>query len=215
VTVRVSEPSGDPYPAGGGAFDSGASTQLLLFVFLTSLNAAIWMIEARRLGVTRRILATPTSARTVIAGELLGRYLIAVTQAAIIVAGSALVFGVDWGDPAAAAAVILAFCLVGTGAGVLLGTALRNDQQAGAVALLLGLGLAALGGSMVPLEVFPPLMRTLAHVTPHAWGNDAFSELLRHRGDLRDVLPEVAVLLGYGSVLVGGATWLLGRSLKG
>jgi ABC-2 type transport system permease protein len=215
VAVRVTEPSGDPYPPARGTFDSGASTQLLLFVFLTSLNAAIWMIEARRLGVTRRMLATPTSARTVVAGELLGRLGIALTQAAIIVGGSAIVFGVDWGDPAAAAAVIFAFCLVGCGAGLLLGTLARNDKQAGAVALLLGLGLAALGGSMVPLEVFPPAMRTLAHVTPHAWGNDAFTELVRHRGGPADVLPQLAVLLTFAAVLLGSATWLLRRSLKG
>jgi hypothetical protein len=37
------------------------------------------------------------------------------------------------------------------------------------VSLLLGLGLGALGGCMVPLEVFSPVMQRVAHATPQAW----------------------------------------------
>jgi ABC-2 type transport system permease protein len=107
------------------------------------------------------------------------------------------------------AALVLAFCLVGCGAGMLLGSTLRNEAQAGAVALLVGLGLAAFGGSMVPLEVFPDAVRTAAHTTPHAWGNDAFSDLLAGDTGLADVLPEIAVLLGYASVLLALAVWRL------
>ena len=147
------------------------------------------MIETRRLGIARRILSTPTSTRTIVAGQLLGRLAVALLQALIIVLGSMLFFGVTWGDPLGTAAVILSFCLVGTGAAVLVGSLCRTEQQAGPVAFLLGLGLAALGGSMAPLEVFPRTARTIAHVTPHAWANDAFSKLLKHGGDLVSVLP--------------------------
>ena len=79
------------------------------------------------------------------------------------------------------------------------GTLFSSEQQAAPVALLLGLGLAALGGSMAPLEVFPPTARTIAHVTPHAWANDAFSKLLDHGGDLVTVLPQVGVLLAFAA----------------
>jgi len=96
---------------------------------------------------------------------------------------------------------------------MLLGSALSNEEQAGAVAILLGLGLAALGGSMVPLEVFPPAVKTIAHLTPHAWGNDAFSSLLKHGGGLGDVLGNVGVLLAFAAVLIAAATWRLRRAL--
>jgi len=36
-----------------------------------------------------------------------------------------------------------------------MGSALSNEQQAGSLGVFLGLALAALGGAMVPLEVFP------------------------------------------------------------
>jgi ABC-2 type transport system permease protein len=213
VEVRVERPDGSAYREQVGRFASGASTQLVLFVFLTSLNSAVWLIETRRLGVAARILSTPTSVRTLIAGIGLGRLGIALLQALLIVVGTLLLFGVRWGDVAGALAVVVAFCLVGTGAGMLLGSVAGSAEQAGPLAILLGLGLAALGGCMVPLEVFPDRLRQIAHLTPHAWANDAFSELLERDGGLPDVLGELAVLLGVAALLIALATWSLRRAL--
>lgn len=213
VSAILTEPNGEPYPEQGGQFEEGASTQLLLFIFLTSLNGAIWLVETRRLGLAGRMLATPTATRTILAGTLLGRLAIALLQALIIVVGSTLFFGVGWGNGPGAAAVILAFCLVGTGAGMLLGSIASTEQQAGPAAFILGLGLAALGGSMVPLEVFPPLARRIADFTPHSWANEAFSKLREEGGGLTDVLPELGVLLLFASLLISVATIRLRRVL--
>jgi ABC-2 type transport system permease protein len=213
VSVRLTAPDGTAYPESRSRYSSGASTQLLLFIFLTSLTGAARLIESRLLGVARRMLSTPTAVRTILAGQTLGRLAVALLQALIIVAGSALFFGVRWGDPAGTAAVVIAFSLVGAGAGTLIGSVFSNVEQAGPIAILIGLGLAALGGSMVPLEVFPPGVRAAAHATPHAWGNDAFSTLLNHGGNLGDVLGDVGVLLAYAAVLLALGTWRLRRSL--
>jgi ABC-2 type transport system permease protein len=213
VGVRLTAPDGSAYTNPAGRFDSGASTQLLLFIFLNSLSGAAWLIETRRLGIGRRILSTPTSTGTLVLGELLGRLAIALLQALIIVLGATLCFGVNWGNPLGTAAVVLSFCLVGTGAAVLLGSIFSSEQQAAPVALLLGLGLAALGGSMVPLEVFPNTARAIAHITPHAWANDAFSKLLKHGADLVTVLPQVGVLLAFAAVIMSAAVWQLRRAL--
>jgi ABC-2 type transport system permease protein len=66
---------------------------------------------------------------------------------------------------------------------------------------------------MVPLEVFTPAMRRIAHATPQAWANDAFSELLRHGGSIVTVGKYLAILLGYALVILALATWRLRRSL--
>ena len=56
-----------------GTFQGGAAQELILFVFLVALASAM-LIETRRIGVTRRMLASPTSVRTILVGEALGRY---------------------------------------------------------------------------------------------------------------------------------------------
>jgi ABC-2 type transport system permease protein len=93
------------------------------------------------------------------------------------------------------------------------GSVLRTEQQAGSIGLLLGLGLAALGGAMVPLELFPGTMRLVAHFTPHAWAGDAFAELLRHGGTVADILPQLGVLAAFAAVLLGLGSWRLRAAL--
>jgi ABC-2 type transport system permease protein len=66
---------------------------------------------------------------------------------------------------------------------------------------------------MAPLEIFPSTARTIAHITPHAWANDAFSKLLAHGGDLINVLPQIAVLLGFAALAMSVAVWRLRRTL--
>ncbi|MGZ4372521.1 MAG: ABC transporter permease, partial [Gaiellaceae bacterium] len=180
VQVALTAPDGSPYITTSGRFEQGASTELVLFIFLTSMTGAAFVIETRRLGIARRILSTPTSTRTIVVGQLLGRLAVALVQALIIVAGSMLFFGVTWGNPLGSAAVILSFCLVGTGVAILVGSLCSTEQQAQPIAFLLGLGLAALGGSMAPLDVFPKAARAIAHLTPNAWAiSPAFSPLAR------------------------------------
>jgi ABC-2 type transport system permease protein len=213
VTVRQSSAGTALFSSSLGQFDEGAWTELLLFLFLTALTGAVALIENRRLGLSRRMLATPTAPGTVIAGEALGRVLVGIVQALVIIFGSALLFGVRWGQPAGVAAVVVLFIGVGAGAGVFLGTLFRNEQQAGAVSLLLGLGLGALGGCMVPLEVFSPAMRRVAHITPQAWGNDAFARLVGHGATISGILPQLGVLAAYAAVLLALAAWRLRRVL--
>ncbi|NUR91544.1 MAG: ABC transporter permease, partial [Nonomuraea sp.] len=196
-------------PAQVSGFDVAATSQLLLFVFLTSLTGASALIETRRLGVSRRMFATPTSARTIVLGEAAGRVAVALAQGLIIMLGSGLLFGVRWGDPVGAAALLLAFSLVGGGAGMLLGSVARTVQQAVSVGMLAGLGLAAIGGAMVPLDLFTGPMRTVAHLTPHAWALDGFAELLRRNGTVIAILPQLGVLALFAAALLALGSWRL------
>ncbi|MGB5757643.1 MAG: ABC transporter permease [Acidimicrobiales bacterium] len=195
-----------------GRFDASAQQQLLLFVFLTSLTASAALIQTRRLGVSRRMVATPTSVGTILIGESLGRLAVALLQGVFIMLGTLVLFGVDWGQPLGAVVIIVAFSLVGSGAAMLMGSLFSNDQQASGVAVMLGLGLAALGGCMIPLvvfEVFAPGLWRVAHITPHAWALEAFDALIIDDGTVVDTLPFVAILLGYAIVFYALATWRL------
>ncbi|MFP4148111.1 MAG: ABC transporter permease [Nitriliruptoraceae bacterium] len=197
-----------------GQFDIGASSQLFLFTFLTSLAGSGALIQTRRYGVARRMLSTPTSVTTVLLGTAGGRLAIALFQALYIVAVTRVAFDVNWGDPLATTVVVLLFSLVAAAAAMLVGSVLSNDSQASGAGVGIGLGMAALGGSMVPLEVFPEGVRQVARITPHAWANEAMAELVRRDGTLADILPEVAALAGFAVVLLALGSWTLRRALS-
>lgn len=213
VEVAVVSSGPAQFPAGLNRFAPVASSMLLLFVFLTSLTGALGLIEARRLRVTTRMYATPTPAAVLVAGEALGRLGIALSQGLVVMLGSALLFGVDWGDPLGAAALLVLFCLVGSGAAMLLGSALRSEGPALGLSLALGLGLAAVGGVMVPLELLAEPVQRIARLTPHAWGYQGFAELVRRGGTLGDILPELGVLAGYAAALWILGVWRLRRAV--
>lgn len=211
VDVELSAVGEALFPSTMGQFDLGASSQLILFMFLTGLTGSAALIQTRLYGVSKRMLSTPTRSSTIIVGEALGRYGVVLIQGVYIVAFSWIAFGVFWGDLLGAAATILAFGAVCAGFAMFMGAVFRNDEQAGGVGVIAGLGLAALGGSMIPLEIFSPQMRTIAHFTPHAWASDAFAELVRHDGGLGDILPELGVLVAFAAVTLVFSGWWLRR----
>ncbi len=66
---------------------------------------------------------------------------------------------------------------------------------------------------MVPLEIFSPAMKRIAHITPQAWGNDACAKLVGHGAPITSILPQLGILAAYAVVLLALATWRLRRVL--
>jgi linearmycin/streptolysin S transport system permease protein len=176
---------------------------------------AAGLIEARRLGVTRRLLATPTTVTTILFGETLGRFAIALVQGMIIFLVGWLLFGVDWGDPPAALLLTVTFALVATGVGMLLGSVLRNAEQATSIGPPVGIALGMLGGCMWPLAIVPAPMRAFGHLFPQAWAMDGFIALIARDASLAGIARELAVLAAFAAVLLALATWRLRRALVG
>lgn len=196
-----------------GQFDLGASSQLFLFVFLTSLAGSGALIQTRQYGVASRMLSTPTRLPVILAGIGGGRFAIALFQALYIIVLTAVAFRVDWGDPLTTGLLVLLFCLVSAAAGMVLGALFRNDAQASGAGVGIGLVTAALGGSMVLLDFFPEGMRRVALLTPHGWANTAMAEIVRRDGTVADVAVELGALAAMAAGLLLLATWLLRRAI--
>lgn len=192
-----------------------AAQELVLFIFVIGIVAASALIQSRQLGVTQRMLATPATTFQVVAGEALGRYTVALVQGAFIVGSTVVLFGLDWGSWPATVAIVASFSLVATAAALFVGALVDNENQSLAIGISLGLALAALGGCMVPFEIFPDWLRTAAHVTPHAWAIDAFSEVIQRGGGLGQIGLELVVLALYGGALLVAATYTLRRAIIG
>jgi ABC-2 type transport system permease protein len=214
VEVVTVDDDGAPY-VDTDAVGFVAAQELVLFIFVIGIVAASALIQSRRLGVTQRMLAAPATTFHVVAGEALGRYLVAVVQGAFIIGATALLFGLGWGSWAATAAIVAAFSLVATAAALFVGALVDNENQSLAIGIALGLALAALGGCMVPFEIFPDWLRTAAHVTPHAWAIDAFTEVIQRGGGLGQIGLELGVLLFYGGALLVAASLTLRRAIVG
>ncbi|HSR44586.1 MAG TPA: ABC transporter permease [Acidimicrobiia bacterium] len=201
------------FPAGFDPIDHSAQGMLVLFMFLTSLTAADKLILSRTLGVSRRMLSTPTGAGTVLIGEGLGRFAIAFLQGLLILLGTAFGFNIDWGNVWLAIVVVTVFALVGTGIAMLAGSVFRTAEQAGSFGVLAGLMLAAVGGAMVPFEIFPTTMQTISKATPHYWALRGFKDLIYREGSFGSISLELAVLAGFAVCLIAVAVYRFRRIL--
>ena len=211
VHVDISTASGRaPLPLG---FSYTAPSNLVLFVFITSLASAAAIVFARRLGVTRRMLSTPTPPSVVLAGQAGSRFLTAIFQGLFILVVGAVVFGVNWGDLIAAGVLIVGFALVATGASLLIGTAAGTEEQTIALGPPIGIALGMLGGCMWPLVIVPPVMRAVGHATPHAWAMDGFISLVARDGHLRNVAPDLLALGSSAALFLVAGTWRLRRAV--
>jgi ABC-2 type transport system permease protein len=195
------------------AFTGAVTSQLTLFVFANGLFAAAALVETRRLGVSRRALSTPVGSGALLAGTAGSRFSLALLQAGLLLLIGALWFGVSWGSPPATAALVGVYCLVATGAGMLLGAVARTADQAIAIGVPLAIGTAMLGGTMWPLDVVGPVMQVIGHAMPQAWAMDAWSAIVNDGAGLSDVALEIAVLGGYAATFLVAGSWALQRRL--
>jgi ABC-2 type transport system permease protein len=215
VEVSVTQVGEPGMFAGFSQFTFGASTQLVLFMFLTSMTAATRLVTTRQLGVSRRMTATPTAAWTIVTGEALGRFLVAILQAAFIVLVTAVAFNVSWGNPLATGTLIVLFGVVCSGFALLVGAVARNADQAGSLGVFLGLALGALGGCMMPIQTMPDVMQSFARLIPQSWALLGIQEVIRTGGGLETVVPNVVVLAAYGAVVLALASWRFRKAITG
>lgn len=204
---------------GTGGIDSGspfsypAAANLVLFTFLNTLSVSGVIVESRRLGVTRRLLAGPVSPGTVVAGYAASRFVVALLQGFLVVVAGALLFDVQWGDPVAVVTLVTLFAVVAAAAGVLIGAIAKTPEQTQSVGVPLGIAMGMLGGALWPLQIVPDWLRQLGHLTPHAWAMDGWVAVVFESGGVTDIVVELTVLAAFGVMLTALAAVMLRRSV--
>ncbi|MCL4239142.1 MAG: ABC transporter permease [Anaerolineae bacterium] len=171
-----------------------------MFVLIFTLNGAALLIYERETGTLQRLFTLPVPRWQTLAGKILGQYVYGLSIFAVLVLAGALM-GVQWGDNVAGVVlVMLTYTLAVTALGVALATVARTSAQAVNLSMLFGMTLAPLGGAWWPLEIVPPFMKAVGHLTPVAWGMDAFQEMMFYGGTLADIAPMLGVLLGMAAL---------------
>lgn len=190
-----------------------APSNLVLFAFITALVTSAAIVDARRTGVTRRVLASPTRAGAVVAADLVSAFMTALFQATLMLTIGAVFFGVGFGSPVGVAALVVGVALASGASGCLLASFVRTPDQSISFGPPIGIALGMLGGCMWPLEGVGTLLRSMGHITPHAWAMDGFVELIFAEAGIADIAPELGVLLAIALGLCAVATVRLRRTV--
>lgn len=185
----------------------------MMFLMFTVTYGARSLLVENQAGTLPRLLVAPTRSAYVLGGKFTGILFSAIAQLVILIGGTSLLFGLQWGDTLGVILLILAAAFGATGWGILFAAILKTPGQiaitGSAVMLVFGL----LGGSFFDLSMLPDWIQVINKVTPNSWANDGFY-ILSLGGSLRGIQTNLIALVVMGAVLFGLATyWISQRGL--
>ena len=198
------------YPGGGRAglprlgFAYTAPANLVLFVMINGFVSALAILRLRESGISRRLLAAPRQTWELFLMLAVGPAQQMIAQAVFLILSARLFFGVHWGNLMGVLLITAAVICLGVSIVLLMATVFRTQQQAASLGPWIGVALGMLGGCMWPLEIVPPLMKTIARFSPASWAMDAYLGLIFDHATLYDVLPDVALVFVFAMVI---AVW--------
>ena len=202
---------------GGGEVDASAYygvSMSVLFLFFTVAFAARSLIVERRTGLVPRLLAASTPPWSIVVGKVLSVCVIGLLGFATVWGATRLLFGADWGQPAAVVLAMAATTIAVGGVAVFVCGLARTEQQADGWTSMVAFALALLGGNFVGPGQAPAALRRLAVITPNGQSLDAFNALAVDRvgigGIASNLLLLLAMAVGFGAIGLA----LLGRAVR-
>lgn len=214
VALREAAPAGMAAPRKPNSVEQNVPAYTLLGMFFIALQLAGNIIEEKRLGTFRRLLAAPQPRGVLLAGKLAAFVCLNLVQVAVMFAVGVLMLPLIGAPamslgahPEALVPISLAVALAANSLGLLLAAVARSPAQSTGLGLIVVLTSAMLGGIMVPRFIMPPFMQMLGLVSPHSWGLIAYQDVLMPGADIVAVLPDIAVLLAFAAVFFAIAAW--------
>jgi ABC-2 type transport system permease protein len=151
----------------------------VLFLLFTMLASAKTIHEERESGTYERLMAAPLSKTSIIAGKMLGSYVLAALQILTLIALGSLFFGIEWGShPGATVIMALVTAAGATSLAMLIAAAARTGRQTDNVGTAFILVMSLLGGSMWPIEQAPEAFQRFGHFTFNYWAHGGFLAVL-------------------------------------
>ena len=166
----------------------------IFFMFFTIGYGARGFFLERTGGTLARLTASPIGPGAILAGKSLATFVYGVASLGTVAVVTTLVFDAHWGPPLVVLALIVALSLTMVALTALVITIARTERQADGFASLLTFGLVLLGGNFIFLGGAPPLVRTLALLTPNGWALRAFTDLAGGADWTAALVPLMAIL---------------------
>ena len=208
ITLKNTTPSGEAVK-----FDVLALLapgMALMFLMYTVSYGGRTLLTERSQGTLPRLLVSPTTAVQVLGGKMIGIFLTGAAQMFILIEGTSVLFQLQWGDPLAVYALVLAAVFGAVGWGMLLTAIAKTPGQVSSIGSALMLTFGILGGTFVNMDNMPVWFQYITKITPNAWGVNGFTTLALG-GGLHDILTPILALLGMGLLLFAIAVVLFSR----
>ncbi|HOW84842.1 MAG TPA: ABC transporter permease [Candidatus Aminicenantes bacterium] len=199
VKTRFPEKTVTVVPSGFDHSIPGTTVQFIMMMVI--IYGGITVLEDRKNGVLARMLFSPLSKAEVFQAKLLGRWLMGMVQALILIVVGKIFFKLNLGDFGLSLLVLGAFALAMAALSIFIGSLCTKEDMIIGLAVLLANLFAGLGGCWWPNEIVPLGVRRAAMISPAYWAMDALHKLRFFQGGFGDILPHLGILLALAAIL--------------
>ena len=176
----------------------------LMFGFFMVSHLGGTVVQERASGTLRRLIVSPVKRGALLVGKALPFFGLALFQLAFVLALCNLVFDVPLGSSFWGLMIVLAStALVVAGMGIMVAALARSETQAGVVATLIVLAMAAVSGCLMPQINVPGINM----ITPHYWAMEGIQNIISRGLGVSDILPQAGVLLGMAVIYFAIGAW--------
>jgi ABC-2 type transport system permease protein len=174
----------------------------VIFLLFSASAAGGTLLDEAESGALDRVLSARVSMTTFLVGKWLFCALLASLQLTVMFLWGAAVFHLDlFGHLPGFFAMTAATSLAVAAFGLLLASLARTRAQLAAISTLLILVMSAVGGSMFPQFLMPPIMLKLGRLTFNAWAIDGYTKVFWRDEPVSHLAPHLGALLGGALVL--------------
>lgn len=170
----------------------------VMFLLFTATGAAGTILEEQESGTLDRLLSTRLSMTNLLAGKLIYLTTLGVVQLIVMFLWGALLFGLELQRHIPGfLAMALSTALACSAFGLMLASVSKTRAQLSALSTMVVLTMSALGGSMFPRFLMPEGLKKAGLVFFNSWALEGFTDVFWREEPLVNIVPEVAVLLGF------------------
>lgn len=184
-------------------------------MFFMIIIIAESMINERLSGSWTRIKLIPGSFSHILMGKLMFYVMLGIVQFYLMMLAGVYIMpliGLDALQVSHSPLLLLTLvCCISCCAvsfGIFIGALFNSSNQALPVAAISVVILSAIGGVWVPVEVLPPVLKSISLISPMRWGLEGINNILLRQCELADILKPCAVLLA-GTFITLTLAWLI------
>jgi len=171
----------------------------VMFLMFTASGSAGALLDEAESGTLDRVLSTRVTMTKLLAGKLAFNTVLAFIQLVAMFIWGWAAFKLDFFNHLPGFAVMgLCTAFAVAAFGMLLASACRTRAQLGAMSTLLILIMSSVGGSMFPRFLMPESMQKAGLLTINAWAIDGFTKVFWRDLPVKELWPQVTVLLAVG-----------------
>lgn len=196
-----------------GLIQAVAGTAILMLLFsVAAVGTSI--LEEKENGTIKRLLCSPLKGSTILYSKMLLAFFISILQLTVMFLYAWIILKMDMSvSIAGLLMMIVATSFAVSSIGIFLAAVARTRQQAHNLSTIIILVMSAIGGSMIPLFIMPPILQKMALLSVNYWGIQGFYDLFWRVLPLEEILPKILVLMGIGIIMTAASVELFKKRI--